>query len=221
WDTVAAADLRSRGVATEAAARSCTMDEPVFGSESAGLAFCADRKSCCELGHAVFVQRSPQKPKTDFFGKHGVFDFGHGLNWVRYTGDLSILQRLEKLGDFGSMCLGVFFGQCKGCVTKVALEDCNLVEEFKAVTCESCRKSSESMKQKGNEEFSQGNFDCAIMSYTCPANRLLYGNRALYLILTKQHKRALADGRRLCNAFGLLKNKKRELWKCFLLRMDM
>lgn len=27
-------------------------------------------------------------------------------------------------------------------------------------------QNSESMKQKGNEEFSQGNFDHAIMSYT-------------------------------------------------------
>uniref|UniRef100_A0A8B9G712 Uncharacterized protein n=1 Tax=Amazona collaria TaxID=241587 RepID=A0A8B9G712_9PSIT len=98
------------------------------------------------------------------------------------------------------MCLGVFFGQCKGCITEVALEDCNLVEEFKAVTCENCRKKSASMKQKGNE-FSQGNFDCAIMSYTktiefCPANYLLYGNQALCLILTQQYKRALADRKR-------------------------
>uniref|UniRef100_A0A8B9FN65 Uncharacterized protein n=1 Tax=Amazona collaria TaxID=241587 RepID=A0A8B9FN65_9PSIT len=233
--------------------------------------FCADRKSCCELGHAVFVQRSPQKPKTDVdpcevwcsqpadvlieccdvikilifwplvfksgssslaadlnsqildcnwrrlcdlevledlfdmmkgvvgiltfvcgvlsIGsrvEHGVFDFGHGLNW--------------KLGDFGSMCLGVFLGQCKGCIAKVALEDCNLVE-LKSVSCENCWKNSESMKQKGNEEFSQGNFDCAIMSYTkiiefCPANHPLYGNRALCLIVTQQYKRALADGKR-------------------------
>lgn len=28
-------------------------------------------------------------------------------------------------------------------ITKVALEDCNLVEEFKAVTCENCRKVRE------------------------------------------------------------------------------
>ncbi|XP_033915944.1 E3 ubiquitin-protein ligase TTC3 isoform X2 [Melopsittacus undulatus] len=262
------------------------MGEPVFKSESAGLAFYADRKSCCELGHAVFVQRSPQKPKTDVHPcevwcsqpvdvlieccnvikilifwpllfksesnslasdlnsqildwnwkrlcdlevledlcdlmkkvvniptfihgvlsigsrvEHGVFDFGHGLDWVRFTGDLSILQRLEKLGAFGSVYLGVFFGQCKDYIIKVAREDCNLVEEFKAMACENCRKSSESMKQKGNEEFSQGNFDCAIMSYTkaiefCPANHLLYGNRALCLILTRQYKRALADGKR-------------------------
>uniref|UniRef100_A0A8B9F7A0 Uncharacterized protein n=1 Tax=Amazona collaria TaxID=241587 RepID=A0A8B9F7A0_9PSIT len=61
-------------------------------------------------------------------------------------------------------------------------------------------QNSESMKQKGNEEFSQGNFDCAIMLYTniefCPANHLLYGNRALCLILTQQYKGALADGKR-------------------------
>ncbi|NXW16459.1 TTC3 ligase, partial [Circaetus pectoralis] len=133
--------------------------------------------------------------------ENGVFDVGDALDWVRYTGDVSMLQRLEKLGDFGWIYLEIFFAECKRYITKVALEDCNLVEEFKAVTCENCRKNSESMKQKGNEEFSQGNFDRAIMSYTkaiefCPANHLLYGNRALCLILTRQYKRALADGKR-------------------------
>ncbi|XP_052650739.1 E3 ubiquitin-protein ligase TTC3 isoform X5 [Harpia harpyja] len=271
----------------EAAAGSCTMGEPIAESEFAALAFYAGDKSCCELGHGVFVQQSPHKPKTDvdpcevwcsqpvdtlreycnvikirifwpllfksesnslvadwsssqildrnwkrlcdlevledlvdlikkvvnvppFIGgilrigsriENGVFDVGDALDWVRYTGDVSILQRLEKLGDFGWIYLEIFFAECKRYITKVALEDCNLVEEFKAVTCENCRKNSESMKRKGNEEFSQGNFDHAIMSYTkaiefCPANHLLYGNRALCLILTRQYKRALADGKR-------------------------
>ncbi|XP_074670451.1 E3 ubiquitin-protein ligase TTC3 isoform X3 [Strix aluco] len=263
------------------------MGEPISESEFAALAFYAGDKSCCELGHGVFVQQSPHKPKTDvdpcevwcsqpvdilreycnvikirifwpllfksesnslvadwsssqildrnwkrlcdlevledlvdlikkvvnvppFIGgilrigsriENGVFDVGDALDWVRYTGDVSILQRLEKLSDFGWIYLEIFFAECKRYITKVALEDCDLVEEFKAVTCENCRKNSESMKQKGNEEFSQGNFDCAIMSYTkaiefCPANHLLYGNRALCLILTRQYKRALADGKR-------------------------
>ncbi|XP_069641234.1 E3 ubiquitin-protein ligase TTC3 isoform X5 [Haliaeetus albicilla] len=263
------------------------MAEPIAESEFAALAFYAGDKSCCELGHGVFVQQSLHKPKTDvdpcevwcsqpvdtlreycnvikirifwpllfksesnslvadwsssqildrnwkrlcdlevledlvdlikkvvnvppFIGgilrigsriENGVFDVGDALDWVRYTGDVSILQRLEKLGDFGWIYLEIFFAECKRYITKVALEDCNLVEEFKAVTCENCRKNSESMKQKGNEEFSQGNFDRAIMSYTkaiefCPANHLLYGNRALCLILTRQYKRALADGKR-------------------------
>ncbi|KAM6382779.1 E3 ubiquitin-protein ligase TTC3 isoform 7-T8 [Alca torda] len=263
------------------------MGEPISESEFAALAFYAGDKSCCELGHGVFIQRSQHKPKTDvdpcevwcsqpvdmlreycniikirilwpllfksesnslvagwsssqfldrnwkrlcdlevledlvdlikkvvnvppFIGgilrigsriENGVFDIGDALDWVRYTGDVSILQRLEKLGDFGWIYLEIFFVECKRYITKVALEDCNLVEEFKAVTCENCRKNSESMKQKGNEEFSQGNFDHAIMSYTkaiefCPANHLLYGNRALCLILTRQYKRALADGKR-------------------------
>ncbi|KFO88570.1 E3 ubiquitin-protein ligase TTC3, partial [Buceros rhinoceros silvestris] len=131
----------------------------------------------------------------------GFFDIRDALDWLRGAGDVSVLQRLEKLGDFGWIYLEVFFAECKRYITKVASEDCNLVEEFKVVTCEKCRKNSESMKQKGNEEFSQGNFDFAIMSYTkaiefCPANHLLYGNRALCLILTRQYKRALADGKR-------------------------
>ncbi|XP_021261063.1 E3 ubiquitin-protein ligase TTC3 isoform X5 [Numida meleagris] len=263
------------------------MGEPLSESEFAALAFSAGYKSCCELGHGVFVQRSPHKPKTDvdpcevwcrqpvdklreycnvikirifwpllfqcesnylvadwgslqildwnwrklcdlelvedlvdltkkvvnvphFIGgilrigskiENGFFDIRDALDWIRCTGDISILQKLEKLGDFGWMYLETFFGECKHYITKVALEDCNLVEEFKAVACENCRKKSESMKQKGNEEFSQGKFDHAIISYTkaiefCPANHLLYGNRALCLILTKQYKRALADGKR-------------------------
>ncbi|XP_068273537.1 E3 ubiquitin-protein ligase TTC3 isoform X2 [Nyctibius grandis] len=263
------------------------MGEPISEPEFAALAFYAGDKSCCELGHGVFVQRSPHKPKTDvdpcevwcsqpvdilieycnvikirifwpllfksgsnslavdwgcsqildrnwkrlcdlevledlvdlikkvvnvppFIGgilrigsriENGVFDVGDALDWVRYTGDVNILQRLEKLGDLGWIYLEIFFTECKCYITKVALEDWNLVEEFKAVTCENCRKNSESMKQKGNEEFSQGNFHYAIISYTkaiefCPANHLLYGNRALCLILTRQYKRALVDGKR-------------------------
>ncbi|XP_042722667.1 E3 ubiquitin-protein ligase TTC3 isoform X1 [Lagopus leucura] len=263
------------------------MGEPLSESEFAAFAFSAGYKSCCELGHGVFVQRSPHKPKTDvdpcevwcrqpvdklreycnvikicifwpllfqsesnylvadwgslqildwnwkklcdlelvedlvdltkkvvnvphFIGgilrigsrlENGFFDVRDALDWIRCAGDVNILQKLEKLGDFGWLYLETFFGECKHYITKVALEDCNLVEEFKAVTCENCRKKSESMKQKGNEEFSQGKFDHAIISYTkaiefCPTNHLLYGNRALCLILTKQYKKALADGKR-------------------------
>ncbi|XP_032304786.1 E3 ubiquitin-protein ligase TTC3 isoform X2 [Coturnix japonica] len=270
------------------------MGEPLSDSEFAALAVSAGYKSCCELGHGVFVQRSPHKPKTvlncflkdvdpcevwcrqpvdklreycniikirifwpllfqsesnylvadwgsihildwnwkklcdlvlvedlvdltkkvvnvpHFIGgilrigsrlENGFFDVRDALDWIRCTGNINILQKLEKLGDFGWLYLETFFGGCKYYITKVALEDCNLVEEFKAVTCENCRKKSESMKQKGNEEFSQGKIDHAIVSYTkaiefCPANHLLYGNRALCLILTKQYKRALADGKR-------------------------
>ncbi|NWI19522.1 TTC3 ligase, partial [Crypturellus soui] len=133
--------------------------------------------------------------------ENGFLDVLDALDWVRNIGDVNIMQKLKKLGDFGRICLEIFFFQCKRYITKVALEDCNLVEEFKAVTCENCRKNSESMKQKGNEEFSQGNFYCAIISYTkaiefCPANHLLYGNRAICLIHTRQYKRALTDGKR-------------------------
>lgn len=48
-----------------------------------------------------------------------------------------------------------------------------IATEFDYSGCQMCvffffliSQNSESMKQKGNEEFSQGNFDRAIMSYT-------------------------------------------------------
>ncbi|XP_051464548.1 E3 ubiquitin-protein ligase TTC3 isoform X2 [Apus apus] len=133
--------------------------------------------------------------------ENGFFDIGDAIGWIRCLDDVSILQRLEKLGEYGGMHLEMFFGECKRCITKLALEDYNYAAQFKAFPCENCRKISECMKQKGNEEFSQGNFDAAIMSYTkaiqfCPSNHLLYGNRALCLILTKKYKKAISDGKR-------------------------
>ncbi|XP_054255541.1 E3 ubiquitin-protein ligase TTC3 [Indicator indicator] len=136
--------------------------------------------------------------------ENGIFNVADALGWVRYTGDVNVLQTLEglpEIHDYVWIYFQIFFIESKHYITKVALEDCNLVEEFETMICENCRKNSEAMKQKGNEEFSQRNFDRAIMSYNkaielCPTNHLLYGNRAICLILTKQYKRALVDGKR-------------------------
>uniref|UniRef100_A0A8C4XXR1 RING-type E3 ubiquitin transferase n=1 Tax=Gopherus evgoodei TaxID=1825980 RepID=A0A8C4XXR1_9SAUR len=130
-----------------------------------------------------------------------VFDVGSALAWVKCTGELSVLQKLEELGDYCWPPLEAFFAKYKHYITKVALEDCNLVEEFEAQSCENCIKKSEFMKKRGNCEFSKENLDCAISSYTkaiefCPENHLLYGNRALCFLLTRQYGRALIDGRR-------------------------
>ncbi|XP_041255943.1 E3 ubiquitin-protein ligase TTC3 isoform X1 [Onychostruthus taczanowskii] len=133
--------------------------------------------------------------------ENGLFHLGEALDWVRCVGDANILQDLEQLGDFGRAILAMFFSEWNRYITRVALEDCDLVAELRALTCESSRKKSEAMKQRGNAEFSQGALGCAIMSYTkaieyCPTNHLLYGNRALCFILTRQYGRAVLDGKR-------------------------
>ncbi|XP_064008579.1 E3 ubiquitin-protein ligase TTC3 isoform X3 [Pogoniulus pusillus] len=86
------------------------------------------------------------------------------------------------------------FGKCWTAVQKSIMM-------FGSIFICSLLHNSEAMKQKGNEEFSQRNFDRAIISYNkaielCPTNHLLYGNRAICLIRTKQYKRALFDGKR-------------------------
>ncbi|XP_034608609.1 E3 ubiquitin-protein ligase TTC3 isoform X3 [Trachemys scripta elegans] len=129
-----------------------------------------------------------------------VFDIGAALAWVKCTGEFSVLQKLEELGDYCWPPLEAFFAKYKHYITKVALEDCNLVEEFEAQSCENCIKKSEFMKKRGNCEFSKENLDFAISSYTkaieyCPENHLLYGNRALCFLLTTQYWRALIDGK--------------------------
>ncbi|XP_064262599.1 E3 ubiquitin-protein ligase TTC3 isoform X4 [Passer domesticus] len=133
--------------------------------------------------------------------ENGVFRLEEALEWVRCVGDANILQDLEQLGDFGRAVLAMFFSEWNRYITRVALEDCDLVAELRALTCESSRKMSEAMKQKGNAEFSQGDLGCAIMSYTkamefWPTNHLLYGNRALCFILTREYERAVLDGKR-------------------------
>ncbi|XP_019379597.1 PREDICTED: E3 ubiquitin-protein ligase TTC3 isoform X4 [Gavialis gangeticus] len=130
-----------------------------------------------------------------------VFDVGDALEWVKYTGEFSVLEKLKKLGDYCWPPLEVFFAEYKNHITRVALEDCNLVEEFEAQSCENCKRESEFMKKRGNSEFSQRNWHYAIIFYTkaieyCPENHLLYSNRALCFLLTGEYRRALGDGKR-------------------------
>ncbi|XP_074389991.1 E3 ubiquitin-protein ligase TTC3 isoform X2 [Zonotrichia albicollis] len=133
--------------------------------------------------------------------ENGLFPLGEALDWVRSAGDPGMLQGLERMGDFGRVILAMFFSEWKRYITKVALEDFDLVADLQALTCESSRKKSEAMKQRGNAEFAQGALGSAIVSYTkaiefCPTNHLLYGNRALCFILTRQYGRAVLDGKR-------------------------
>ncbi|XP_066033263.1 E3 ubiquitin-protein ligase TTC3 isoform X2 [Chamaea fasciata] len=133
--------------------------------------------------------------------EHGVFHLAETLEWIRCAGDANILQNLEKLGECGRLKLAILFTEWKRYITKVALHECDLVAELEAFTCESYRKQSEAMKQRGNAEFSQRNLCGAILSYTraiefCRTNHLLYGNRALCYILTSQYERAVIDGKR-------------------------
>ncbi|XP_068931138.1 E3 ubiquitin-protein ligase TTC3 isoform X10 [Petaurus breviceps papuanus] len=97
--------------------------------------------------------------------------------------------------------LSIFFTEYKYHITKVVLEDCNLVEEFEYQNCAACIKEGEIMKTRGNEEFSEERFDTAITYYTRaiefrPENHLLYSNRALCFLRTGQFKSALGDGKR-------------------------
>ncbi|XP_077930216.1 E3 ubiquitin-protein ligase TTC3 isoform X5 [Halichoerus grypus] len=122
------------------------------------------------------------------------------LNWVKYTGDVTILPKLGAVDNCWPM-LSIFFTEYKYHITKVVTENCNLLEEFKTQNCAECIEQGELMKMKGNEEFSKERFDIAIIYYTRaieyrPENHLLYGNRALCFLRTGQFRNALGDGKR-------------------------
>ncbi|XP_008273094.3 E3 ubiquitin-protein ligase TTC3 isoform X2 [Oryctolagus cuniculus] len=122
------------------------------------------------------------------------------INWIKYTGDVTILPKLGSIDNCWPM-LSVFFTEYKYHITKVVTENCNLLEEFKTRNCVDCIEQGELMKLRGNEEFSKGRFDIAIIYYTRaieyrPENHLLYGNRALCFLRTGQFRNALGDGKR-------------------------
>ncbi|XP_036755135.2 E3 ubiquitin-protein ligase TTC3 isoform X1 [Manis pentadactyla] len=122
------------------------------------------------------------------------------LNWVKYTGDVTILPKLGAVDNCWPM-LSIFFTEYKYHITKVVTENCNLLEEFRTQNCAECIEQGELMKMKGNEEFSKERFDIAIIYYTRaieyrPENHLLYGNRALCFLRTGQFRNALGDGKR-------------------------
>ncbi|CAO2632456.1 E3 ubiquitin-protein ligase TTC3 [Lemmus lemmus] len=122
------------------------------------------------------------------------------LNWIKYTGDLTILPKLGSVDCCWPM-LSVFFTEYKYHITKVVTENCNLLEEFRRNSCMHCVKQGELMKMRGNEEFSKQRFDVAVIFYTRaieyrPENHLLYGNRALCFLRMGQFRNALSDGKR-------------------------
>ncbi|XP_010634873.1 E3 ubiquitin-protein ligase TTC3 isoform X2 [Fukomys damarensis] len=122
------------------------------------------------------------------------------LNWIKYTGDVTILSKLGSI-DTSWPLLRIFFTEYKYHITKVVTENCNLLEEFKTQNCAHCIEQGELMKIKGNEEFFNERFDIAIIYYTRaleyrPDNHFLYGNRALCFLRTGQLRNALGDGKR-------------------------
>uniref|UniRef100_A0A8C6E0L2 RING-type E3 ubiquitin transferase n=1 Tax=Moschus moschiferus TaxID=68415 RepID=A0A8C6E0L2_MOSMO len=140
------------------------------------------------------------------------------LNWVKYTGDVTILSKLGAVDNCWHM-LSIFFTEYKYHITKVVTENCSLLEEFKTQSCAECLEQGELMKMKGNEEFSKERYDVAIIYYSraieCrPENHLLYGNRALCFLRTGQFRNALGDGKRAT----ILKNN----WtKCSYLKFEV
>lgn len=130
------------------------------------------------------------------------------INWMKYTGDVTILPKLGSIDNCWPM-LSVFFTEYKYHITKVVTENFNLLEEFKTRNCADCIEQGELMKLRGNEEFSKGRFDIAIIYYTRaieyrPENHLLYGNRALCFLRTGQFRKH-SHGRK----FGKYKSLKR------------
>uniref|UniRef100_A0A8C2MZ33 RING-type E3 ubiquitin transferase n=1 Tax=Cricetulus griseus TaxID=10029 RepID=A0A8C2MZ33_CRIGR len=122
------------------------------------------------------------------------------LNWIKYTGDITILPKLGSVDSCWPM-LSIFFTEYKYHITKVVTENCNLLEEFRRNSCMHCVKQGELMKMRGNEEFSKQRFDLAVIFYTRaieyrPENHLLYGNRALCFLRMGQFRNALSDGKR-------------------------
>ncbi|XP_070800411.1 E3 ubiquitin-protein ligase TTC3 isoform X2 [Pituophis catenifer annectens] len=132
----------------------------------------------------------------------GILRTSEVLEWMKYADHIGILQKLRKLADYCCWSiLKLFFSAYKYYISKVILEDYNLVEAFESYYCDNCMMTSENMKKRGNEAFAKDKFDSAVTFYTkaielWPENHFLYGNRALCFLRIGQYRKALCDGKR-------------------------
>ncbi|KAM3837204.1 E3 ubiquitin-protein ligase TTC3 isoform 3-T3 [Vipera latastei] len=132
----------------------------------------------------------------------GILRTSEVLEWMKYADHIGILQKLRKLADYCCWSiLKLFFSAYKYYISKVILEDYNLVEAFESYYCDNCIMNSEDMKKRGNEAFAKDKLDTAVTLYTkaielWPENHYLYGNRALCFLRTGQYRKALCDGKR-------------------------
>uniref|UniRef100_A0A2D4EWW7 Serine/threonine-protein kinase BSK1-like TPR repeats domain-containing protein n=2 Tax=Micrurus corallinus TaxID=54390 RepID=A0A2D4EWW7_MICCO len=132
----------------------------------------------------------------------GILRTSEVLEWMKYADHIGILQKLRKLADYCCWSiLKLFFSAYKHYISKVTLEDYNLVEAFESYYCDNCMMNSENMKKRGNEAFAKEKFDTAVTFYTkaielWPENHFLYGNRALCFLRIGQYRKALCDGKR-------------------------
>ncbi|XP_026556304.1 E3 ubiquitin-protein ligase TTC3 isoform X2 [Pseudonaja textilis] len=132
----------------------------------------------------------------------GIIRTSEVLEWMKYADHIGILQKLRKLADYCCWSiLKLFFSAYKYYISKVILEDYNLVEAFESSYCDNCMMNSENMKKRGNEAFAKEKLDTAITFYTkaielWPENHFLYGNRALCFLRIGQYRKALCDGKR-------------------------
>ncbi|XP_013911713.1 PREDICTED: E3 ubiquitin-protein ligase TTC3 isoform X2 [Thamnophis sirtalis] len=132
----------------------------------------------------------------------GILRTSEVLEWMKYADHIGILQKLRKLADYCCWSiLKLFFSAYKYYISKVTLEDYNLVEAFESYYCDNCMMNSENMKKRGNEAFAKDKFDSAVTFYTkaielWPENHFLYGNRALCFLRIGQYRKALCDGKR-------------------------
>ncbi|RMC06130.1 hypothetical protein DUI87_15560 [Hirundo rustica rustica] len=112
------------------------------------------------------------------------FHLEEAVDWIRCVGDSGMLHNLEQLADSGRVKVEVIFAEWASCILRVALGERDLLEDFKALTCESSRKKSEFLKQRGNAEFSQGALASAIVFYTKAMDlwkAVIDGKRAIVL----------------------------------------
>ncbi|XP_070606507.1 E3 ubiquitin-protein ligase TTC3 isoform X2 [Erythrolamprus reginae] len=124
------------------------------------------------------------------------------LEWMKYADQIGILQKLREFADYCCYsALKLFFSGYKCYITRVILDDYNLVEAFESYYCDNCMMNSENMKKRGNEAFAKDKFESAVAFYTraielWPENYFLYGNRALCFLRIGQYQNALCDGKR-------------------------
>ncbi|XP_023695952.2 E3 ubiquitin-protein ligase TTC3 [Paramormyrops kingsleyae] len=132
----------------------------------------------------------------------GVCSLEEAVHWLQKAGEPDIVSQIQKLGSRKD-CAETLSFICRNSVyylrARVFFGE-HILQEWTLVPAHD-RQESEERKNKGNTFFQKGDMSAAVEWYTKaiefnPENHILYGNRALCFLRSKEYLKAASDGKR-------------------------
>ncbi|XP_074467867.1 E3 ubiquitin-protein ligase TTC3 [Sebastes fasciatus] len=140
---------------------------------------------------------------SNMFNFHSAGVLEDALHWLERSGEPGIRRRIQDLGHPQNCftALHLIFTEFAKYIQEMGTNLERTLKSLMAQPAEYLVEKSDEMKKKGNENFQKKQYEEAVMFYSkaikhYPDNHIIYGNRALCYIRSKNYLKAVGDGKR-------------------------